>query len=70
MTEEVTGVDLVQAQLRIAGGATLADLALGDQSAIQLGGYAVQCRVTLVPGPSPLVTVRMRSELASLRYAS
>ena len=30
-TEEVTGVDLVQAQIRIAGGASLADLGLATQ---------------------------------------
>ena len=31
MTEEVTGIDLVQAQFRIAGGATLADIGIGQQ---------------------------------------
>ena len=30
-TEEVTGVDLVQAQIRIAGGASLSDLGIGTQ---------------------------------------
>ncbi len=45
VTEEVTGVDLVQAQLRIAGGETLADLGL-SQSAISLRGCAIQCRIT------------------------
>lgn len=30
-TEEVTGVDLVQAQIRIAGGATLADIGINSQ---------------------------------------
>ncbi len=30
-TEEVTGVDLVQAQIRIAGGASLADLGISSQ---------------------------------------
>ena len=32
-TEEVTGVDLVQAQIRIAGGASLSDLGIGTQVA-------------------------------------
>lgn len=32
VTEEVTGIDLVQAQIRIAGGATLADLGIGKQA--------------------------------------
>ncbi len=45
VTEEVTGVDIVQAQLRIADGATLADLGL-RQEGIKLGGAALQCRIT------------------------
>ncbi|AXT86997.1 pyruvate carboxylase [Aeromicrobium sp. A1-2] len=46
VTEEVTNVDLVQAQMRIAAGATLADLDLADQSAIKARGFALQCRIT------------------------
>ncbi|MZD08938.1 pyruvate carboxylase [Streptomyces sp. SID5785] len=45
VTEEVTDVDLVQAQMRIAGGATLADLGL-SQEAVVLHGAALQCRIT------------------------
>ncbi|WP_029145146.1 pyruvate carboxylase [Microbacterium luticocti] len=45
VTEEVTDVDLVQAQMRIAAGATLAELGL-RQDEIQLRGSAVQCRIT------------------------
>ncbi|MDN5569686.1 MAG: pyruvate carboxylase [Propionibacteriaceae bacterium] len=45
VTEEVTDVDLVSAQMRIAAGETLADLGL-DQSAIAVRGAALQCRVT------------------------
>ncbi|MEA5456862.1 pyruvate carboxylase [Sinomonas sp. JGH33] len=45
VTEEVTDVDLVQAQLRIASGETLADLGL-TQDSIQLKGAALQCRIT------------------------
>lgn len=32
MTEEITGIDLVQSQIRIAGGATLADLGIHGQA--------------------------------------
>ncbi|WP_448620212.1 pyruvate carboxylase [Geodermatophilus sp. URMC 65] len=45
VTEEVTDVDLVQSQLRIASGETLADLGL-SQDTIQLRGAALQCRIT------------------------
>ncbi|EOD66193.1 pyruvate carboxylase [Amycolatopsis vancoresmycina] len=45
VTEEVTDVDLVQSQLRIASGETLADLGLA-QDKIYLRGAALQCRIT------------------------
>ncbi|MGW5655202.1 pyruvate carboxylase [Streptomyces humi] len=45
VTEEVTDVDLVQAQLRIASGQTLADLGL-SQETVKLHGAALQCRIT------------------------
>src|SRR5690242_10080406 len=45
VTEEVTDVDLVQSQLRIASGETLADLGL-TQEGIRLRGAALQCRIT------------------------
>ncbi|HEY4625975.1 MAG TPA: biotin carboxylase N-terminal domain-containing protein, partial [Blastococcus sp.] len=45
VTEEVTDVDLVQSQLRIASGETLADLGL-SQDAIVLRGAALQTRIT------------------------
>ncbi|WP_143965892.1 pyruvate carboxylase [Gordonia zhaorongruii] len=45
VTEEVTDVDLVQAQLRVAAGESLADLGL-SQDAIRLRGAAMQCRIT------------------------
>ncbi|MEU5981338.1 pyruvate carboxylase [Streptomyces sp. NPDC047434] len=45
VTEEVTDIDLVQSQLRIAAGATLADLGLSQDSVV-LRGAAMQCRIT------------------------
>ncbi len=48
VTEEVTGLDLVRLQLEIAGGATLASVGLGKQSAVPAAyGVAVQARVNL-----------------------
>ncbi|MEO1910606.1 MAG: pyruvate carboxylase [Paracoccus sp. (in: a-proteobacteria)] len=47
VTEEVTGIDIVQSQIKIAEGATLAQ-ATGHarQDDITLSGHALQCRVT------------------------
>ena len=47
VTEEVTGIDIVKAQIRIAEGAKIGeDSALPNQENIKLDGYAIQCRVT------------------------
>uniref|UniRef100_A0A183BLK8 Pyruvate carboxylase n=1 Tax=Globodera pallida TaxID=36090 RepID=A0A183BLK8_GLOPA len=45
VTEEITGVDLVQSQIRIAEGKSLEDIKL-RQDLIQVNGAAIQCRVT------------------------
>ena len=45
VTEEVTGVDLVETQLQIAGGASLAELGLIEPPTPQ--GFAVQARVNM-----------------------
>jgi pyruvate carboxylase len=45
VTEEVTDVDLVQSQMRIAAGETLEQLGL-TQDRLQLRGAALQCRIT------------------------
>ncbi|MCK9520697.1 MAG: ATP-grasp domain-containing protein, partial [Dehalococcoidia bacterium] len=47
VTEEVTGIDLVQAQLRIAGGATLAEVGLTQVDVPEPRGFAIQLRVNL-----------------------
>lgn len=47
VTEEVTGIDIVQSQIQIAEGATLAEATgIPTQAGIQLQGHALQCRVT------------------------
>lgn len=45
VTEEVTDVDLVAAQLRIAAGATLPELGITQES-LRTRGFAMQCRIT------------------------
>ena len=47
VTEEVTGVDLVQTQLRIAGGESLANLGLSDPGIAAPRGYAIQVRINM-----------------------
>ncbi|HSK39653.1 MAG TPA: biotin carboxylase N-terminal domain-containing protein, partial [Arenibaculum sp.] len=48
VTEQVTGIDIVKAQIRIAGGAAIGDPASGvpRQGDIRLNGHALQCRIT------------------------
>ena len=48
VTEQITGIDLVQTQLRVEQGYALDSemIGLGDQSAIKPRGYAIQCRIT------------------------
>lgn len=49
VTEQVTGVDLVQAQIRIAEGGAIGDgpeAVCPPQEALALRGHAVQCRIT------------------------
>ncbi|MGG2483703.1 pyruvate carboxylase [Brevibacillus borstelensis] len=48
ITELITGIDIVQAQIRIAEGHSLSDSEIGiaSQEAIKMSGYAIQCRVT------------------------
>ena len=45
VTEEITDIDLVQSQMRIASGESLAQLGL-TQDTITRHGFAIQCRIT------------------------
>jgi acetyl/propionyl-CoA carboxylase alpha subunit/acetyl-CoA carboxylase carboxyltransferase component len=47
VTESVTGVDLVQSQIRLAQGKTLKELGLDREGAFSPRGYAIQTRVNL-----------------------
>ena len=49
VTEEATGIDIVQAQLLIANGSTLGDLDLAQEN-INLRKHALQARITMMPG--------------------
>ncbi|MBT8086215.1 MAG: pyruvate carboxylase [Woeseia sp.] len=47
VTEEITGIDIVSAQIRIAEGATLAEATgANTQQDVPLNGHALQCRIT------------------------
>ncbi|MGX1099294.1 pyruvate carboxylase [Amorphus sp. MBR-141] len=48
VTEEVTGIDIVKAQIHIADGERIGDPASGvpRQEGIALNGHAIQCRIT------------------------
>ncbi|MEM6276400.1 MAG: pyruvate carboxylase [Pseudomonadota bacterium] len=47
VTEEVTGIDIVQAQIKIAEGKSLIEATgVASQYDVQLNGHAIQCRVT------------------------
>src|SRR5207248_7995135 len=47
VTEEVTGVDLVQCQLLLAAGKSLADLALERSQIPKPRGFAIQTRINM-----------------------
>lgn len=48
VTEIITNIDLVKAQIFIAGGYKLSDkqIKIGSQESLQVNGYALQCRIT------------------------
>ncbi|GAA6036934.1 hypothetical protein JCM8097_006362 [Rhodosporidiobolus ruineniae] len=45
VSEQITGIDIIAAQIQIAAGATLPELGL-TQDTITKRGYAIQCRIT------------------------
>ena len=47
VTEEITGIDLVRAQLQVAAGSTLADIGLEQADVPSPRGYAVQARINM-----------------------
>ncbi|MCI5774896.1 MAG: pyruvate carboxylase [Aerococcus sp.] len=46
VTEQITGIDIVQTQIAIASGLSLEEIGIPKQDAIPQMGYAIQCRVT------------------------
>jgi len=46
VTEEITGIDIVQSQIKIASGKTLPELGLVQENIPDPMGFAMQCRVT------------------------
>eukprot|EP00984_Skeletonema_dohrnii_P020413 scaffold9947_cov98-Skeletonema_dohrnii-CCMP3373.AAC.1 len=54
VTEEATGIDIVQAQLLIAGGRSLEDLGL-EQENIKLRQHSLQARITMMPGKGEIL---------------
>lgn len=67
ITEEVTGIDIVKAQIQIADGAAIGskEMEVPTQDKIQLKGSALQCRVTtedpannFMPGTGTIIAYR------------
>ena len=45
VTEEITGIDIVQSQIRLADGSTLSDIGLDPDNPPSVRGYAIQNRI-------------------------
>ena len=50
VTEQVTGIDLVEAQFQLAAGETLASLGIGSQDDVTVRGSSIQARVVATGG--------------------
>jgi len=69
VTEEVTGIDIVKAQIKIAEGEKIGEHhALPSQENIKLNGFAIQCRITtedplndFMPDYGKIITYRSAS---------
>ncbi|QDZ22274.1 pyruvate carboxylase [Chloropicon primus] len=46
ITEEITGIDIVQSQILIATGSSLTDIGIPNQEGVRCDGFAIQGRVT------------------------
>ncbi|MDK6420737.1 pyruvate carboxylase, partial [Aerococcus urinae] len=46
VSEEITGIDIVQAQIQIAAEKTLEEIGIPKQEEMPLIGYSIQCRIT------------------------
>ena len=70
VTEEVTGVDLVQLQLRLAGGASLRELGYKPGTSVRTSGFAIQARVNMETMRPDGTTIPSGGELTAFEAPS
>lgn len=63
ITEEITGIDIVAAQIQIAAGATLEQLGL-TQDRITTRGFCIQTRITTYAKFAPTVMYTCKADVA------
>jgi 3-methylcrotonyl-CoA carboxylase alpha subunit len=71
VTEMITGLDLVELQIRLAGGDEQFEL---KQSSIEASGHAIECRIyaedparNFMPSPAPLTTFEVPYAISGVR---
>jgi pyruvate carboxylase len=70
VTEEVTGIDIVQAQILIAEGKSLAEATgVASQYDVTLDGHAIQCRITTEDPPTTSSPITAASPPTAARPA-